>query len=1142
MIEPLAAVIVNSVLPRTSARRTSALKFPIASMGKQDRKLFPEDFFTPHPRPWKGKERARDPITFECTACTNSLADPNSGVRCAARHSLWCPRRKGVFASSEIATRRLRSAGTGTVPRSIRRHSSSSAPQKHSLQGHTPETTSSPSQVCQDSVTANLSGTTDIRSLLHPSAPFDPNIAWALYSELVKNSACDPFTPGERLLFIEKLVNAVEPAPNERTGISALHKWGFRLRSMMHGRNVCVSDILSEDFRKLCLSARICALMGDFTDAVQIAREGWKRNLTEAKQGYLVDVYRTLLIMAHLREGSTAALSLVVEEWNVLGPYIGSYHNAFIGTSLETKSESLRHIARKIIAEVSNGATLLSSRWKHNEQDLTRTAELLLLSYIPEGSLEEAYAVMVEMRSLRLPIPISYQTALIRRLAKTNSFVLANEIFSFMAPSNYKPYLSVGLYLYARQGNITRAEEFFNNLRRQECLSPTDEAMLMHAYAVSGRVETVTDLFSEFFPEEGVEKPTIFHYTTIIFAFAQRGDFEGLNLWLKAMMDAGHPPDAHVYSIILESFASRGDVDTVASVLDQMRAANIQPSRVHYTTVIKFLAQRRDPASAEAIYKRALREGIAPDRIMITALMNAHVEAGSWPGVVRIFDYLKASRYRRIPLTIEVYNTLLKAYVMIGTPFHTVSLLFRKLQVTGARPDAYTYALVIQSACDAGLMNVASDLFAEMEDRVGKWQPGRGIEVYVLTIIMAGHLRLGHKLQAKAVYDDMIIRGIQPTSVTFSQILQAYGNQGSVDSLRIAEAFLRGIVEADHQRQVWATPRSIQSALEELHSPLMTVYSKQRDPKAVERLFEAMLEAGGEPTLLSLTILLDVYRRTDNIAAVHSVWQQIWELALNLSRVDELFKGDDEAPADPLSRQSNLLCLPLSIYIDALSATGHHSAVPEVWLKARSQGFSFDSHNWNHLAVALVRAAELDRAFAVVERVILPYQRQSQIVASTRDRFPESPLTFDTAPPDVDRPAAESPLHRQKRRVAAVRLTTKKSGHNMDIDGDPEDFAHPLHILHQILPSWNVWRPHHIILELLASVLRHLQGGRVVQPVGVSSPQSAGSDSVVSRAKMASDTLQRIYDDYPSTVRAVLLHERVLSRRNAINRADDGWR
>ncbi|KAL4081543.1 hypothetical protein V8B97DRAFT_48939 [Scleroderma yunnanense] len=1137
MIEPLAAAIANRVLPRNPAPRTSTLKSAIAAMGKPVRHVFPGDFFTPYPRLWKGKARAQDPVTFECTECIDHPTGPITAHCCAARHSLWCPKRNRLFMMSEIIPRRLRTAQSGGSPRNTRRHASSSAPRLFPLSAHEFEATS---QAHQGFILQTLPSTIDIRSLLDPSVPFDPNEAWALYSHLIKTSSQDPFTPDEHLLFMEKMMDAVEPTPSERASMVVLHKWGLRLCSIMQRMEVDPSGLAFEDFRWLCLSARIAALQGDFPRAVRLMKKTQTRHLMEAEQRILIGAYRSLLVFAHLSEGSTAVLGLVLEEWNFFGPYLGRYRNPFTDTPFQTQSEALRGTALKVIAGIPNGVSLLSS-WRNNEE-VIRTAELLLLSYLSEGLLEDAYAVMVAAHSQQLLLSVHHQLALVRALTKTNLFALGNETFSFIRPSSYKPYLSLGLYLHARQGNVTRAEEFFHSLRRRNGLTPIDRAMLMHAYAVSGRVETVIELFHEFFPEkERRDEPMIFHYTAVIFAYAQRKDFDGLNHWLKTMIQAGHTPDAHVYSIILESFASQGEVDTVAAILDQMRAAGIQPTRVHYTTVIKFLALRRDPASAEAIYKRALREGITPDHIMITALMNAHVEAGSWAGVIRIFDYFKASRYRNLSLTIQVYNTLLKAYVLIGTPFHTVLALFRKLRHTGACPDAYTYALVIQSACDTGLMNIASDLFAEMQDRVIQWQPHRGIEIYVLTIIMAGHLRLGHKLQAKDVYEDMISRGIQPTSITFSQILHAYGNQGTKESLQIAESFLQNIVNADPERRTWATPGSLQAALETLHSPLMSIYSKQRDKESVERLFEAMLDAGGEPSFVSLTILLDVYRRSGNIDAVHEVWEQVWELALRRSRVDELFKDEDLAPMSPLSRQSNLLCLPLSIYIDALSAAGQHSAVPDIWLKARSHGFSFDSHNWNHLAVTLVRAAELDRAFAVVERVILPYQHQSLVMASTRDLSPNSPLTFDTAPPNVDNPASESPMHNKKRRAAAVILATKKFRHHVDMDGDPNDFAHPLHILHQVLPSWNVWRPHHVILELLGSVLRHLQGGRIVEPVGASSHTPLESGSLASRARTASDTLLRIYNEYPSTVRAVLLHDRAISRQNALKKLDR-WR
>lgn len=1038
---------------------------------------------------------------------------------------------------TEVIPRRLRTARPGEHPRNTRRHSSSSAPRLFSLPAYEVDATS------QEPVLQTMPSTADIRSLIDPDTPFRPNEAWALYSNFVKDNTRDPFTPGEHLLFMERLVRAVEPASGEHASMVTLHKWGLRLHSVMHTTVAGPSADASDEFRRQCLSALIAVMVGDLPRAARLVKKAQTRHLSDAEQARLIDVYRSLLVLVHSCEGSSAVLDLVLQEWSFLGSYLGTYRNTFAATPFQAQSEALRNAARKIIAGIPNGANLLSSR--KNNEEVIHTAELLLLSYFAQGLLDKAHAVIVKLNDQRLLhlLPAHHQLALVRALAKANMFALANEIFSFIPSSHYKSYLSLGLYLYARQGDITRADEFFHNLRNRNCLTPIDRAMLMHAYAVSGRVETVIELFHDFFPETNrTDEPTIFHYTAIILAYSQRMDFDGLNHWLKVMIQAGHPPDAHVFSIILQGFASQGEVDMIAAVLDQMRSADIQPTRVHYTTIIKFLALRRDPASAEAIYKQALREGITPDHIMITALMNAHVEAGSWAGVIRVFDYIKASAHPRLQLTIDVYNTLLKAYVLIGTPFHTVSTLFRKLRHTGARPDAYTYALVIQSACDAGLMNTASDLLVEMQDRI-KQCAHRGIEVYVLTIIMAGYLRLGHKLDAKAVYDDMIARGIQPTSITFSQILHAYGNQGTKESLQIAETFLQNIVRTDPQRRSWATPGSAQAAIDTLYSPLMSIYSKQRDTESVERLFEAMLDSGGEPSLASLTILLDVYRRTSNIDAVHKVWEQVWEYALRRSRVDELFKDENAAPRNPLLRQSNFLCLALSIYIDALSAAGQHSTVPDVWLKARTHGFSFDSHNWNHLAVALVRAAELDRAFAVVERVILPHQRQSLVMASTRDQSPNSPLTFDAAPPSVDNPAPEPPVHNQKRRAAAVKLATHRPWHHMVTEADPDDFAHPLHILHQILPSWNMWRPHHVILELLGSVLRHLQGGRIIVPVGAPLQSPLEPEILASHAKIASDTLHRIYEDYPSTVRAVLLHDRAISRRNAIKKKlDDGWR
>ncbi|KAG1892187.1 hypothetical protein F4604DRAFT_1672263 [Suillus subluteus] len=673
--------------------------------------------------------------------------------------------------------------------------------------------------------------------------------------------------------------------------------------------------------------------------------------------------------------------------------------------------------------------------------------------------------------------------------------------------TRHKFFISTGMFLAAHQGDIDRAEEYYSQLSTARWITLQDKA-LPEEWAKSSNYSTSS--FPN--PKKGPQ-PSLGHYTIVVYAHAERADYDGLNFWLQAMSKAGLVPDIYVYSIILKSFAARGEVE-------------------------------RDPVSAEAIYKRALREGITPDRKMITSLMNAHVEAGSWAGVVRVFDYLKSSRTPRLRLSIEVYNTLLKAYVLIGAPFHVVSTIFRKLEAMGVQPNGRMYTLIIQSACDAGYMNVANKIFAEMQAAAKDWQTTYRVDAFVLTIIMAGHLRLGDKRRAKAVYDDMCERGIQPTSATFHHILRAYGNERTEESFQIAEGFLKTIMAGESSAS-WIPPQTRAAALEHVYGPLMLAYTKTDKPEEVERLFQSMLNAGGEPSLGSLSVLLDAYRRSGDIEAIHGLWPQIWQLALRFSKTDSLFEGEDDDPSDPTKRQGNLLCVPLSIYIDALSAAGEHFVIAEMWGKARSHGFSFDSHNWNHLAVALVRAGEPERAFEIVERVLLPYQRQSEGVLRDRDLSPDSPLTFDVSPADVSKPVSQSPMHRSGRRAYQSKVATKRSGNALEMDPTSDDFAHPLHILHQLSPSWNVWRPHRAVLDLLSGVLRHLESGTPVQPVGAhsSAPQALDPNSGdgFTRGYLAREMLDRIYLNYPDTIQSIRLHERWTARKSSLTRQDDGW-
>jgi pentatricopeptide repeat-containing protein PET309 len=977
---------------------------------------------------------------------------------------------------------------------------------------------------------------------------FDLKGTWDAYISVMDSEAASHMNLATLLSFSEKLTEAVELQYQRDTDIETLHEWGRTIEGVLRSFNHRIAVASTYDVQWHCLSARAAALKGELPQAMSLFRTANKIPAVYEGEGALLRVFHSIILSTWRHLTSVHVLELILDEWSFVGTHLKGMSSRFHRMSPAVIGRSLRQTTLSIIAEIEDSAHVLASRteWTHARREHMGNflIEVMCNQRLPSDALE----VLNEMKRQHLSTPMTLQLELVRGLVREDVFEEANALYLSIAgpQSMFRELTSTGLYLYAHQGNTLQAEKYYNDLLGRDWVAGYDIAMLLYSYATLGRTEQVVTLFNDHFPEgpDGtrLNSPTLLHYSVVIYAHSQHADMTGLNFWLQSMSKAGFAPDLHVFTNILKSLALRGDMESIAVVLNQMRTAGIKPNSVTYTTVISLLARRRDPGGAEALYKRAIEEGVVPDRRMIATLMNAYVTSGSWKGVIRTFDYINSTK--RLRLTIEIYNTLLKAYVRIGAPFHIVSKLFAKLEASKIRPDAYTFSLLIQSACDAGLMQTASDIYYEMQERGSRLL----VNVYALTIIMAGFLRIGNKVKAKAVYDEMRVQGIQPTSVTFRKILQAYGSEGTEESMKVAEEFVRSLMSAPSEKRAWAgLPYGQTTALGQIYGPLLNAYAKQKKPEEVERLFQEMLENGEQPTIGVLTMLLDAYRRTFNIDAIQQLWPQIFQLGIDSSSEELIFPDNVK---DPTRRrlQGNILCIPLSIYIDALSAAGLHLEIAAIWKKFQQIGFTFDSHNWNHLAVALVRAGEPERAFEVVEKVIIPYERQSERMHKSRDRAPRTPFSPD-APPSVDNGPPEQPLEvplHGTGRSHAVQTATDRLSQIEETLEDEEyanDFAHPLHILHQISPSWATWKAHGATLSVLLMVISRLDSGALVEPVKPDNVWDQEPPVDPDTAFKARELLNKIYKDYPDTTQAVMNFD-VRERRRLANNYDRmyNWR
>ena len=969
--------------------------------------------------------------------------------------------------------------------------------------------------------------------------------------------------------FVDRALSTVEGTLIHGDKTRELVRWSARLRRALKQ----LGDLPpNESVHALCLLTRIQALLGRFDDVASSLPRIWdgRTNKKDLDHPELRMVETVLQALFRYRD-PVAVLDFIVSQWNTLGRPI----DLALSRRYSRAPSKLSDIVSRIFDYIPSPLAVVANMHGKSWNDIRLTGSLLIRFLVRRRAPEDAFAVYREMYQQRVYISPTTKMWLVRALVRGHAFEQANILFSDMSASvpsgdESKLFLATALYLFSSQGDVTRSEAAFKALEDRNLDNAPAIGLRLLAYARNGDVKTVLRYFHHHFPPntESGDRPDIFHYTAVLMAHAKACDSPGLDRWFGNMIADGLKPDQHVYNILIEDRVRRGMFDDVASIVEEMRIRQLPPLAETYTTIIAAVAKRGDPVMAEAYYKKAIRENVKPDRHMVATLMTAHSAVGSWKGVIRAFDYLNSSDDRHLRPRIDVYNILLNAYVLAGSPFEIVSDVFQKMEQSGVRPTVHTFSILIKSAVDSGQMDVAMRVFMELDSLAQVWETGFKVNVYALTILMAGYLRVGNRSKAKDIYDEMLFRGISPSSVTYGSILRAYVSEDRQENIQLACDFMKSVMESPDQPQDWLlTSYSRFSGFEKIYSPLMTLFARKAEPEQVEELMDAMVEAGGERTLATLTLLLNAYRNAGNVDECRRVWDEILPVALRFFQTGEIFgDSDPDLPRRSLQPKANIICVPLSIHMDALSAAGAHAEVAALWKTICEHGFATDSHNWNHLIVVLVRAGEIERAFQILERVIIPSIRHQPRYdpTVTREPAPPTPLYYDDVPqPPDDHPSTlateEAPRSRrlylstEARESVVAQLAKEREGllHDATVDSSAQtqqgrpttDFAHSLYILQQILPSWDTWQPHAAVVTLLTEVLDHLEAGHMIQPI---SPRRFGEvegstwQGPESEASAARELLERVHATCPRAVTIVKEYDyRVRVRRELARIVDE---
>lgn len=128
--------------------------------------------------------------------------------------------------------------------------------------------------------------------------------------------------------------------------------------------------------------------------------------------------------------------------------------------------------------------------------------------------------------------------------------------------------------------------------------------------------------------EESGVRPNVVTFTTLMHAYAGRGDAAGSEAVLARMLSADVRPNVRTYTTLLSAHAANGDVQRSEGVLARMLEACVAPNVMTWTTLMTAYTLSGDVQGAERVLKRMEVAYVAPNANTFSTLMHAYTVNG----------------------------------------------------------------------------------------------------------------------------------------------------------------------------------------------------------------------------------------------------------------------------------------------------------------------------------------------------------------------------------------------------------------------------------------------------------------------------------------------------------------------------------
>ncbi|KAG0274688.1 hypothetical protein BGZ95_009555 [Linnemannia exigua] len=289
---------------------------------------------------------------------------------------------------------------------------------------------------------------------------------------------------------------------------------------------------------------------------------------------------------------------------------------------------------------------------------------------------------------------------------------------------------------------------------------------------------------------------------SILFNFSKKGDAEGAILVHRLMHKHGFQPGTMEYNEILHCYTRQQEMDKAIEWIYRMRTMGVHPDRLSYLLLMRSYTRQRMPRETEALFRQLIQDGISPDLAICNILLLSYEQARMNRRALQLYKTMFQDRtigLDRFSFSCA-FNAIFHNDKAVleggeGREGRGAALdssdngFLRKISVPIRRPPSdfsEQHSITLENESSQIIETRETPLVSPPQDSI---YPPRLPQPFLFENATSTTTK---SLDARSLFRDMIIVGVQPTRSLYANVLRAFQSQNDYVGAAVA---LRALVD-----------------------------------------------------------------------------------------------------------------------------------------------------------------------------------------------------------------------------------------------------------------------------------------------------------------------------------------------------------